>query len=1343
MVNAYDVDSGSYLGNYEGTIENVSIGLANDPTTGAVYGITYNSEGDGVQLARVDYTLSGVTTTPISSLEGNWNTLACSPEGQLYGIRYDAVGTSSSYTVTGSELCRIDKASGQVTVVGPTGMAPQFVSSGAIDPRSGRMFWNVCPPDNSGLLCEVNLATGAATVLGQLADNDEICGMFVAEPLAEDGAPAAVTGLSATFAGTSLSGTVEFTAPATLYDGTAASGAVDYTVKANGAVVAQGATSFGARVSAPVTVPASGDYTFAVTASNAAGASPETKLSLYVGHAAPASPAPVLAARDGRFELSWNSVGDGIVYNVERYPGAVAVATRTASTQFSEAIPATEAMTEYYYAVTACNGDALSRPGLSNSIAIGSIVPPYENDFDGPNPLSGFTIIDANNDGDTWLANEGTVQVWYNSTNDMDDWLITPALALEGGKSYHFSVKARNNGYGMDERIEVKWGAAPTVAGMTETLVGPTLLTGNKTFHELEGMIAPQTDGTYYVGLHGISDAFLFVLVVDDLKIGAPATSGAPGPSTDLTLEPDPLGALKVKVSFKAPAVDLGGQPLQTIDRIDLSRNGEVVKVFENPAVGEALEYIDEVGQMMQCAYSVQAFNVHGQGEVAAATVNVGVYAPAAPENVRAEETATPGEVKVSWDAVTTNRYEDPINPDYVWYTVMRYDNASDTWTPVNDEPVRGTSYVFTAVEPGSQKFMQFAVMGTTSGGDGYATSSDMIAVGTPYPGLAESFAGASLHYAWATTSYGNGEWGIYGDSSISGVTSSDNDGGFAAMKATYPGDYGMLYSGKVSLAGLSHPGVSVHTYLGTEGNLNQLVLYAKEPAQENWQVLRRISFGDLAGQTGWVKISAPLEGFVGKTVQIGIMGEAQTDLYTFADNIQVGELTANDIAVSGIHAPSLVYAGNEYTVSAQVTNEGTAAATAFTVELLADGEVAETATVQGLQPGESRTVEFKRSFGMIDAKAVEYTAVARYDADEVPQNNTSRTVTVTPRHTTLPAASGLTAALQADGVRLQWNEPDFDGYNPQTLTDFEDGTPWAPEYAGWTFIDLDQGPVGTFQSINVPGLTPGVSRASFIVFDASGSDFNSTFDAFSGSKYLAAFFRTDGKATDDWAVSPRLSGFAQTVSFRAKSYGAEYPESIEILYSTGSLDPDYFMTAKPAQTVPNAWTEYTVDLPQGARYFAVRSSATGNFMLMLDDFRFMEEGATATPSLIGYDVYRNGSRVTDTPTAETEYLDTLPQGDSAEYAVVAVYTSGASAPSDKVTVTLSGIDGTAGRVIGIAGGRGAVTVSGAEGLTVEVVAVDGRVVFNGTAAAESTVPVAPGVYVVRVADTTAKIAVR
>ena len=90
---------------------------------------------------------------------------------------------------------------------------------------------------------------------------------------------------------------------------------------------------------------------------------------------------------------------------------------------------------------------------------------------------------------------------------------------------------------------------------------------------------------------------------------------------------------------------------------------------------------------------------------------------------------------------------------------------------------------------------------------------------------------------------------------------------------------------------------------------------------------------------------------------------------------------------------------------------------------------------------------------------------------------------------------------------------------------------------------------------------------------------------------------------------------------------------------------------------------------------------------------------------------------------------------------MTAVYDRGESRGSNEVRVATSGLDGTVMEGVGVYGARGAVVIRGAEGMKVTVAATDGKTVYVAVAASdEMTIPVAPGVYVVKAGNTVAKV---
>ena len=167
------------------------------------------------------------------------------------------------------------------------------------------------------------------------------------------------------------------------------------------------------------------------------------------------------------------------------------------------------------------------------------ITPDWECKFDKEADFSQFTVIDSNNDRfqsshfdwGTWnylyKAGEGPYGPDYpghcagytsDEDHDADDWLITPALALKAGNTYKVTYKVRAHRSTMPERLEVKYGTAATVAGMTQTLMARTDIT-NAEYVEYSQELTPVADGTYYIGFHAVSDADNMILYLDDISV--------------------------------------------------------------------------------------------------------------------------------------------------------------------------------------------------------------------------------------------------------------------------------------------------------------------------------------------------------------------------------------------------------------------------------------------------------------------------------------------------------------------------------------------------------------------------------------------------------------------------------------------------------------------------------------------------------------------------------------------------------------------------------------------------------------------------------------------------------
>lgn len=1283
----YNLEDGTSVGTDQCEIEDLAFDMAVDPTTGDVYGLSYyDAGGDYLDncLAKYTFSESGFTREMIAPLDGKWNSIAADVDGTLYAISGEG------------DLYKLDKATAAATKVGATGFVPNYMSSATIDTKTGKMYWTVNPADESGFICEVDKTTGAATVLYNFPLNNEVVGLFAAAPAAEDKAPAAASNLSAEFPNGSLSGSFKFDAPASTFDGVAASGAVNYKVLVNGvSVVEAGDATYGQTgIEVPYTATTPGNYTAVVIFYNQVGNSPKAKVSAFIGNGVPAG-TNVSAAYDeatATMTVSWVPVvasADGgyidpaaVTYDVYRISGEeeVLVAENTSTTSYTETIAVPEELTSYSYKVIAKYAGAASVAAVSNTVTLGAVTPPYLNEFN--TDLGGFTQFDANADEKFWIwykdsGDNGIARCAYNSKLSMDDWLFSVPLKLEGGKLYRVSFDAWGSA-SFPEKLEVKYGKQATPAGMTGELLPATVVKAQSDETHFEVELVPSESGNYFIGFHGISDPDQFYLKLDNVAVSAPMSAEAPAAVEGLTATPGANGALNITLDFTAPTKAMIGSALTSLTKIEILRADQVIKTFEAPAVGAALSYTDDtMTESGTYTYSVVAYNQEGAGKEVKISCFCGFDEPVAPESATMFETSTPGQVTVSWTAVDKDIQGNTVSADKISYLVMNY--ADGSWQQV--DIVSDLSCTFQAVPAGEQDFVQCAVAAILDGKQGEVAYAGMIPAGTPYTDLSESFPNGQLSYIWGINTQGGATPGIYTDDQFEDMSSMDGDNGYLGVRGQYLDQSAEFFSGKIDLSNLSAPGLTFYTYniVGDDGSLdiNEIVVSIKEGNGDFIPVLTTTPAEVADGNgDGWYKVTVNLSAYAGKVIQFQLTSTVKQFAFTFYDNIKIGNLLANDLKAGKVTAPETVAAGSDYQITFPVSNEGSAESAAYTVEVYADGELVKTFAGNPLASGATIDFVLDQTMSPLASQAVNYSANVVYALDEDQNNNAYDNFAVSPKVSNLPKVLNLKSSTVGSDVQLTWDEPDLASAPAEPVTiDFEDGQSFAHEYADWTFVDGDQSAVGGFQNKDIPGITPGQTLASFFVFDVPAVfPGNPTFEGHSGDKYLAALFRYDGGATDDWAISPALNDGGQTVTFWAKSYSGTYPEKIDICYSNGSVDPADFTVAQTVASVPGVWTMYTLELPAGASRFAIRSYATDSFMLMLDDVTFIPaEGEAANLSIVGYNVYRDGVLVNGEPLAECEFTDGAQAGEDHEYAVVTVYDKGTSAP-EFVSYT-SGID--------------------------------------------------------------------
>lgn len=532
------------------------------------------------------------------------------------------------------------------------------------------------------------------------------------------------------------------------------------------------------------------------------------------------------------------------------------------------------------------------------------IVPPYLETFATPESFDGFTVIDANNDerAFTWVEseyNDGFAQearVW--ELDGKDDWLISPALALEGGKTYKVSLHARAYGF-WSETFEVLAGADNTVEAMTIPVISEIYLAdGNEGEGDFFGYLTPAETGAYHIGIHATTATNGFYLHIDDLAVSAPLENGLPAAVSDFSISSDPASPLTATICFNAPSLTVDGANLESLTKIELLREGKLITTFENPAPGARLEYTDVLESFGNYEYIAVPYNTAGEGLSASLKTFIGVKKPSYPTNVHAVETENEGEVLITWDAPVIDADGEPIDPSFITYYIVEL--VEDSEGQLNQQLIKryhsGTSLKYQAVKPGEeQQLKSFGVFAETDGGISNGSQTRLIAVGKPYAlPFKETFdiLSGNISLLSVSTLAGDGMWGIY-DKHEGGVDAYDGDDAYAGMNGTIQDASAIMCTGKISLIDAVKPQASFYVYNFGADYANELSLMVD--AGNDYEPVKTFSIGKLCGsEAGWYNVTVDLSAYAGHKIQLGFTATVKSYPLTFIDALEVRDASTS-----------------------------------------------------------------------------------------------------------------------------------------------------------------------------------------------------------------------------------------------------------------------------------------------------------------------------------------------------------------------------------------------------------------------------------------------------------------
>ncbi len=961
---------------------------------------------------------------------------------------------------------------------------------------------------------------------------------------------------------------------------------------------------------------------------------------------------------------------------------------------------------------------------------------PHTFDFS-ENLLDLFGVIDNNGDGKTWLWSASYGAYYgYSSSNAADDYLVTMPFKLKAGKKYNVIVTARNSGY--DEKFEVLAGKEATVAGLTETVIPETTISGddeatNSVWNEYEGTFAPAEDGSYNFAIHATSDADMFNLCVQTLTVELAPEETAPAAIADFAVAAGAEGALEANLSFTTPTKAINGNALEGNVDVKIYRDNELVNTLTGVAAGSAQSWKDtnvENGKIY--TYYVVAANESGDGlKSEKKSVFVGVDEVGDVANILVTGT-TANTISLKWDEVAGKNggYVNLADVKYAvvsmhveTYWIMQYlviDDVLGTVTgatsgtfnyPV-DEGVQDWSYIGVVALQGDAA--------APEAGSEYAGGYTAVLVGSPYTmPFVESFANQTLAYDIWT--YGGAE-----DTYVSLTDDASDDDGGAVLMTTYeaPGT-ARFESGKIKIEGANPTLIFDAKATGiTSGKIMASIDDAE------WTVVKSFDVTDTYQPVKVSLLNAKGERFTRIAFAADIVNPSEyqgqdpstgANIFDwkdvlYIDNIKVVDLYEYNL-VADIKAPKSVVAGQKAKIVATVSNEGENPVKDYIVTITA-GNKALTNVIgdKELAPFTKDIIEVDYETSIFDETGdVTLTVNVQYENELLPEDNTaSAIITITE-----PAATAPTSLLAEDkgaaGVDLTWTVAE--GGVAEITEAFDDESVFEPfglggitadqhtgAFGDWTVYDGNG--IGTY-GFNGTDFPNAYQPMGFIVFNPSqvSEALAETYAPHSGDQFMMSFCPADQDeagntltpAADHWMISPELPGTAQTISFFARVITNQYgPETFEVWASSTDNKVENFTKVADYSSDATEWTEFSADLPAGTKYFAIRHTSTDVFGLLIDDVKF---SANTTATVASFNIYYNNEKIATVDGDKTTYTvaaDKVEVG-TQTFGVSAVYANGAESRVTTATIEIvTGIEQIA-----------------ADGKPVDVYSIDGKLIRN------------------------------
>lgn len=879
---------------------------------------------------------------------------------------------------------------------------------------------------------------------------------------------------------------------------------------------------------------------------------------------------------------------------------------------------------------------------------------PFLDTFD--SDIDGYTVVDSNNDNCSWEWNEegnSVARYQHSEVNPADDWLITPNLKMQAGRTYKVSVAVSASLTRYAERLEVKWGQGKTAEVMVNELIPSTDIQG-KYYRRLEGQFKPTEDGVFNIGLHAISDANMARLWVDSLSIEQIPELNAPDSVTNLKAVADAKALLKSTLTFTAPVKAIDGSAITALDSIEVRNNNVLVATLRDVVPGQEYSCIDNKAMHgPDNAYTITAFNENGPGRALEKKLFVGLDVPTMPVVTAAD---LGNAVKLTWSGVK-GANGGVVVPEEVIYKVF---NFSSYYLDLITELTGENTYTIPDIninDGDTQAIRYWTVQACNEEGASNNAMAYLI-TGKPYTiPYNLSFKNGTLEDQFVLQAHNSNfyKWGA------STFDCQDDDNGCLALTCSAP-TIGNFQTGKIMLDPTHKsklqfyyraigdiPGVFYVTIHHKDGTVDAPVFHKDltENTDSEWQRVL-VDMPEATCDDDYVTI------FFNADLTAALNGSN-----LFLDNISIFNDIDNDASVT-ISAPDSLVLGENANIMAEVMNVGANDLTDAHLQIFVnDALMADSTFTKPIAT--LHKVQMPIVFRTSSLHATDLFNVSAVVSSEKDQNadNNKADFKIEAMQADVEAPSNL-EVLNYNPVELKWTAPA--SKTVKVAEDFDSYDAWSTELGEWTMVDADHGYAGALSGyFSYPHQTE-----QFAFMTWRPSDYFSAgqgLEPHSGDIDLVAVYQRDADqknyvGADNWLISPLLSGNKQTISIWVNNHrsGQFGSETFQILTSTTDKNIESFTTLGSDYSQPDGqWREITFDVPEGTRYFALRHTTKAGtaHLFMIDDITY--EGTTAPEA---YNVYRDGELIATV--YEPEYTDNIPDPNGTyQYDVTAVYNHG------------------------------------------------------------------------------------